>query len=153
MNIKIIAVLMLISAGQIMSQDSVYTITAGQLVNSLSNTREEIEKFSEELQTYQGKSLNEKGIKYISEKQKELNSKIKSYRIIYEYIPEPPDVFRRNLNEAINISLQNSERVKSIIDFTGSKGSQSLSWLVQLIKPILIAQFPYLETIINSFLK
>ena len=135
------------------SGDSVYTITRAQLMTSLLDTRAAIDAFTSELQGYQGKLLNERGIQSVTTKQDDLNARVRAYLVLYDFIPDMPDEFRREYNMANNICGQNGGRVKDLIAGASGNGSQNLSWLINLIKPILLAQFPYFETVINLLMK
>lgn len=136
------------------SGDSVYTITRGQLMTSLLTTRAAIDAFTSELQGFTGKQLTDQGISRISAKQDDLNARVRAYLVLYDYIPDIPDEFRREHNMATTISSQNGGRVKDIIAAsTPGNNTQGTAWIINLIKPILLAQFPYFETLINLVLK
>lgn len=135
------------------SGDSVYTITRGQLMTSLLDTRAAIDAFMSELQGFTGKQLTDQGIKRLSTKQDDLNARVRAYLVLYDYIPDIPDEFRREHNMASNICSQNGGRVKDLIAASTQNNTQGTAWIIDMLKSIFIAQFPYLEFLINKVLK
>ena len=135
--------------------DTVYTITRGQLMTSLEETKHALDAFTAELEGFKGRSLNEQNLQNITEKQDALNTRVRSYYVIYDYIQDMPDDFRRIHNQAITLNGQNSGRINELMKSgsgTNTQGGIS-SWMITMVKNILLAQFPYLESILNLLLK
>ena len=135
--------------------DTVYTITRGQLMKSLEATKSDLSAFALELEGFKGRSLNEQNLQNITEKQDALNTRVRSYYVIYDYIQDMPDDFRRIHNQAITLNGQNSGRINELMKSgsgTNTQGGIS-SWMITMVKNILLAQFPYLESILNLLLK
>lgn len=131
-----------------------YNIAEQDILSRLDADKSNLDAFTAELEGFKQRGLTEKDIRTITARQDELNTRIRSYYVLYDYIPEISDDFRREHNQSILINGQNSGRIRDLINTApgSSSGNKVSSWLISLIKPMLIAQFPYLETVINLLL-
>jgi hypothetical protein len=146
------ALLIMIIAGspKAGNNDSVYRFSSGQLLGKIQEIQIEQRNFNDKLSSYQGKALNENGIRFVTSTQEGLQKRIEWLLGLYDYFPNMSDEFRRELNYTIRDQTINGQWVKNYT--TVQKGSKTnYSWLINIIKPVIVAQFPYLESIIDLF--
>ena len=142
-------------SAQAQSIDTAYTINRGQLMTSLEATKIALEAFTAELEGFKSRSLNERNLQQITEKQDELNTRVRAYIVLYDFIQDIPDEFRRVHNQALTLNGQNSGRINELVKNSSGVNTQGgiSSWLVTMVKNILLAQFPYFESILNVLMK
>lgn len=135
------------------SSAETFTISKKDILANLEADRFSLDAFTTELEALRSRQLKQADIQSISARQDELNARVRGYLVLYDYIPDMPDEIRRTHNQAMTISGQNAGRVKDLISSDSGNNNQGSAWLISWIKTIVIAQFPYLETVINLFLK
>lgn len=135
------------------NSDETFTIAKKDIISNLEADKFNLDAFTNELEAFKGRQLKQADIQSISTRQDDLNARVRAYFVLYDYIPDMPDEFRRLHNQAMTVNNQNSGRVRDLIAAASGNNSQGSAWLISWIKPLLLAQFPYLETVINLFLK